>query len=530
MERHHILLGCCRAVMNNTTCYENISPYNESWCPVIFDNYLCWPATPPGQNATLPCPYVKGVIDGGVAYRLCRDDGNWEGEDREKGYTHYERCLPSQLIDIMKMCDQIKECPQIIRTTRTIEMVGLSFSLVSLIISLLIFFQYRVLKNNRTTIHKNLFFATLLQVIFRLIKYVDQELNDKDRIIEHTPGLDKTCTALLEYAKTAMFMWMFIEGLYLHNMITVTVFQADTYIKLYFYIGWTVPASLTAAWVSTMIVFKSSWGFYYFLPYYWILEGPRSTIIVVNLLFLINIIRVLVVKLRESRTSEIEQVRKAVRAAIFLLPLMGIANVFFWVDYRFTEAWKLALWSYSNYFLSSFQGFFVAILYCFLNGEVQTAVKNSFYLHMSLRNHDYTPCRNLTVVSTAPESEPSNEKDSSNWIRHCLNQIKKSPDDKDINVCDLNGRRNSAIVTALTMVETKPFTRFVCATLAFSNLVTFNTEQPFAIFYYRDAADNFARLSHDDTDTTIVGDLSSDLTTTQTNVGSYRNNKIRVHE
>ena len=77
-------------------------------------------------------------------------------------------------------------------------------------------------------------------------------------------------------------------------------------------------------------------------------------------------------------------------------------------------------------------------------------------------------------------------------------------------VCDLNGRRNSAIVTALTMVETKPFTRFVCATLAFSNLVTFNTEQPFAIFYYRDAADNFARLSHDDTDTTIVGDLSSE--------------------
>ncbi|KAJ3654344.1 hypothetical protein Zmor_013537 [Zophobas morio] len=283
------------------------------------------------------------------------------------------------------------------------------------------------------------------------------------------PGLDKTCTALLEYAKTAMFMWMFIEGLYLHNMITVTVFQADTYIKLYFYIGWTVPASLTAAWVSTMIVFKSSWGFYYFLPYYWILEGPRSTIIVVNLLFLINIIRVLVVKLRESRTSEIEQVRKAVRAAIFLLPLMGIANVFFWVDYRFTEAWKLALWSYSNYFLSSFQGFFVAILYCFLNGEVQTAVKNSFYLHMSLRNHDYTPCRNLTVVSTAPESEPSNEKDSSNWIRHCLNQIKKSPDDKDI----------------------------------------------------KDAADNFARLSHDDTDTTIVGDLSSERMLDHTETTKY---------
>lgn len=104
--------------------------------------------------------------------------------------------------------------------------------------------------------------------------------------------------------------------------------------------------------------------------------------------------------------------RKAVRAAIFLLPLMGIANVFFWVDYRFNEAWKLAVWSYTSYFLNTFQGCFVANLYCFLNGEVQAAIKNSLYVFMSLRNHDYTPCRNLTLISTAPEPEPAISK----WV------------------------------------------------------------------------------------------------------------------
>lgn len=62
--------------------------------------------------------------------------------------------------------------------------------------------------------------------------------------------------------------------------------------------------------------------------------------------------------------------RKAVRAAIFLLPLLGIANLIFLFFHQFDEAWKYALWSYTAHFFASFQGFFVAVLYCFLNGEV----------------------------------------------------------------------------------------------------------------------------------------------------------------
>lgn len=66
--------------------------------------------------------------------------------------------------------------------------------------------------------------------------------------------------------------------------------------------------------------------------------------------------------------------RKAVRAAIFLLPLMGITHIIFFY-YKFSEAWVFALWSYTAYFLMSFQGFFVAVLYCFLNGEVSYQIK-----------------------------------------------------------------------------------------------------------------------------------------------------------
>nr|XP_023013064.1 PDF receptor isoform X1 [Leptinotarsa decemlineata] len=433
------------------------------WCPEVCDKWKCWPSTQPGTNATMGCPKIEGTLENAKAYKYCDLTGSWETRNSTNGtydYTHYENCILPQIQELAKMCDKFGEttCSQIGKITRCIEMVGLSFSFVSLVISLYIFFSYRVLKNNRTKIHKNLFIATLLQVIFRLIKYIDQGLDPTNKFI-HKLYLNETCICLLEYTKTAMFMWMFIEGLYLHNMITVTVFQEYTYIKIYCYIGWIVPGLMTAAWLIFMLVkeAKTTWEYYYFLNYYWILEGPRSTVIVVNLLFLLNIIRVLIVKLRESQTSELEQVRKAVRAAIFLLPLMGISHILFFY-YKFNEAWKFALWSFTSYFLGTFQGFFVAILYCFLNGEVQTAIKNSFYLHMSLRNYDYTPCRNFTLISiTADDGNVQNGK-ASKWIR-CCKQAPPSPEEKEISTSRSNwSSKHTVEETDTSLMEVKDTT------------------------------------------------------------------------
>jgi hypothetical protein len=64
--------------------------------------------------------------------------------------------------------------------------------------------------------------------------------------------------------------------------------------------------------------------------------------------------------------------RKAVRAALVLLPLLGITNIVNMTQAPLDRAvWEFALWSYSTHFLTSFQGFFIALLYCFLNGEVR---------------------------------------------------------------------------------------------------------------------------------------------------------------
>ena len=58
------------------------------------------------------------------------------------------------------------------------------------------------------------------------------------------------------------------------------------------------------------------------------------------------------------------------KAAIVLLPLLGVNNAFALVRSPTGSAIKFTLFTTICVFLVSFQGFFIALLYCFLNGEV----------------------------------------------------------------------------------------------------------------------------------------------------------------
>ena len=60
------------------------------------------------------------------------------------------------------------------------------------------------------------------------------------------------------------------------------------------------------------------------------------------------------------------------KAAVVLLPLLGVSNIISMVDDPLGRSVaEFAVWSYVTHFLTSFQGFFVSLLYCFLNGEVR---------------------------------------------------------------------------------------------------------------------------------------------------------------
>lgn len=96
-------------------------------------------------------------------------------------------------------------------------------------------------------------------------------------------------------------------------------------------------------------------------------------------------------KLRQSQASDIEQTRKAVRAAIVLLPLLGITNLLYQVPaLNLKPPWKFAIWSYVTHFLTSFQGFFIALIYCFLNGEVSMRVSTINFI-IYIKHYKSTP-------------------------------------------------------------------------------------------------------------------------------------------
>lgn len=446
-QRHNTSLDICLSKYE-----EYATPVGELYCNWTWDHVLCWPPTKAGTIATQRCPRDKGTDPTKFATKRCSIDGRWEGKvsgdyTNPQGWTNYTPCYTPEMLELFRKLYTGSEKAarmklEIAERTRTLEIFGFSVSLAALIVSLAIFCHFRSLRNNRTRIHKNLFVAMVIQVVIRLTLYIDQAIirsgSQSDHRetfrqgIDNTPILCEASYVLLEYARTAMFMWMFIEGLYLHNMVTVTVFQENSYYSMYTAMGWGVPVAMTTAWaLATALNLGSTkcWWGYNLTLFFWILEGPRLGVILLNFLFLLNIIRVLVVKLRQSHTSEIEQVRKAVRAAVVLLPLLGITNLVNMAEAPLDRAvWEFALWSYSTHFLTSFQGLFIAFLYCFLNGEVRLAVAKSVSTYLSLRPQHFTPRRNSAYVSGVyteqmmSTSNPRALRPPPCWIRLCCNR------------------------------------------------------------------------------------------------------------
>ncbi|XP_022242452.1 corticotropin-releasing factor receptor 2-like [Limulus polyphemus] len=125
------------------------------------------------------------------------------------------------------------------------------------------------------------------------------------------------------------------------------------------------------------------WEGYGSSMFVWILTGPMLLVLLINTIFLVNIIRILVTKLRASVSVETAQVRKSIKATVLLFPLLGITHLLFCINPRgrLERAYMI-----TNAVMQSSQGLFLAVLYCFTNSEVQTALRNAYQRAVLRRN------------------------------------------------------------------------------------------------------------------------------------------------
>ncbi|CAH1238720.1 CRHR2 [Branchiostoma lanceolatum] len=355
-----------------------------------------------------------------LAYRTCNQAGQWLWGP----WTNYTACLPYKLpreLPVIETPDVYvlsflippisvsgSQEPIMTFVVRDIYFYGSCLSLAFLVATVVIYYYLRRLSSSgRITIHKNLAISFLLYYILSVVLF-EPYINTPENIDDsyrQVPGLCKFLVGASRYFFTTNVFWMFVEGIHLHKRIAVAVFSAETNMLLYSAIGWGIPSLLVIAWSVVMETFNAHacWDKYNQLPYAWILSGPIYLVLLVNLFFLINIIRILVQKLKEKQTVESQQVTKAAKATLILFPLLGVPHLLLIYDPADGGAGQ---WIYQifNAVMQAMQGVFIAVIYCFFDLEVQREVRRIISRWSRRRSSTLRRTSSSAVVSRTRQS------------------------------------------------------------------------------------------------------------------------------
>ncbi|XP_041937333.1 parathyroid hormone 2 receptor [Alosa sapidissima] len=375
-------------------CQHNISAHNptDDVCPPSWDGLICWPQGFPGLVTKIPCPsYVYDFNHNGFAYRKCDNNGSWLFvEALNRTWSNYSDCLrflqPGNERGKRDFFDRLY----------VMYTVGYAVSFTSLLIAIFIIAYFRRLHCTRNYIHMHLFVSFMLRAVIIFIK---------DRVVHANGGLPEFDTALMDnlktismvpldksqytgckitvllfiYFLTTNYYWILVEGLYLHCLIFMAFISDSKYLWGFTLIGWGVPAVFVSAWavVRATLADARCWELSAG-NVKWIYQVPILTAIGLNFMLFVNIVRVLATKIRETNAGRYDtrkQYRKLAKSTLVLVLVFGVHYIVF-VGMPHTGkgvGWEVRM--YFELFFNSFQGFFVSIIYCYCNGEVQTEIR-----------------------------------------------------------------------------------------------------------------------------------------------------------
>ncbi|XP_023677355.1 parathyroid hormone 2 receptor-like [Paramormyrops kingsleyae] len=378
-------------------CLHNVSSHDptDELCPPGWDGLICWPQGSPGAVTQVPCPkYVYDFNHKGHAYRKCDANGSWIFlESLNRTWANYSECLRFLQPDHVVGKQDFFERLYIMYT------IGYAVSFSSLLVAIFIIGYFRRLHCTRNYIHMHLFVSFMLRAVSIFIK---------DRVVHANVGLQEFDSVLMDNFRTVSVMsvdksqyigckitvllfiyflatnyyWILVEGLYLHSLIFMAFFSDTKYLWWFTMVGWGVPAVFVAAWaiVRAMLADARCWELSAG-NIKWIYQVPILTAIGLNFILFVNIVRVLATKIRETNAGHYDtrkQYRKLARSTLVLVLVFGVHYIVFVGMPHAAKgvAWEVRM--YCELFFNSFQGFFVSIIYCYCNGEVQTEIKKTW--------------------------------------------------------------------------------------------------------------------------------------------------------
>ncbi|XP_076461572.1 secretin receptor-like isoform X2 [Babylonia areolata] len=414
---------------------------NGSYCPWVWDRLMCWPETRAGTVSVQPCPdYIDKFRLDQNASRTCQEDGTWYFNPATNDtWTNFTSCIDNQPTSTFS---------QLIRShmgrIKLMYTINYGISLGSLLLAVFIMLCFKRLHCPRNTIHLNLFGSFILRASISFMKenLLVEGLGFPSDVIETPDGgvafkenvshwECKLFFTTFHYVLGANYMWILVEALYLNMLITVAVFSERSGIKYYITFGWVFPLTFVIPWaiVRTTCENVLCWNTHPTEGFFWIMKGPIVLSIVINFSIFLNIIRVLFIKLNAVNSPEAKKFRKLAKSTLVLIPLFGVHYIVFLflpnnVDER-TELVKL----YFEMFFNSIQGFFVALLFCFLNGEVQSEVRKTWarFRLTHQRTFSQESCRSRTAGGSTYTSYMSRARESVGSFQHAQD-LRGKPD------------------------------------------------------------------------------------------------------
>ncbi|XP_063759139.1 adhesion G protein-coupled receptor E1 isoform X2 [Eleginops maclovinus] len=258
-----------------------------------------------------------------------------------------------------------------------ITWVGLSLSLICLIICILTFSLIRSIKSPRTTIHLHLCISLFIATLIFLAGISRTENRVGCAVV----------AGLLHFFFLAAFCWMCLEGIQLFRMV-VLVFNTNFKTLYMMAGGYGVPAVVvTVSALANAKGYGTKRHCWLSLDLIWSFFGPVCVIITVNIFFFLITVWKLAQKFSSLNPDldNLQKVKAFIITAVAQLTLLGII----WIFGCFQFEGGPIIITYLFTIFSSFQGVMLFVMHCLLSKQVREEYGNILSRFCAPRKKSY---------------------------------------------------------------------------------------------------------------------------------------------